>query len=46
MTFGYVIQFGMSSPICFVLALAQAILARTTDAIRMAKFMHINVIGK
>ena len=42
LSFGYVIQFGGSSPICFFLCLIQALLARLSDALRLGKFDHVN----
>lgn len=42
LSFGYVIQFGSSSPICFFLCLVQAILARVADALKLGVFEHVN----
>lgn len=42
LSFGYVIQFGSSSPICFFLCLIQAVLARVADSLKLGIFNHVN----
>ena len=42
LSFGYVIQFGSSSPICFLLCLIQAVLARISDSLKIGVYSHVN----
>lgn len=42
LSFGYVIQFGGSNPVCFFLCLIQAMIARLNDALKIGVFEHTN----
>jgi hypothetical protein len=45
MNYGYIIQFGSSSPICFFIALLQTIFMRMIDAIKMSKLQYVRLIS-
>lgn len=45
LNFGYVIQFGGSSPICFVLCLFLTIISRLTDSLRFSYYEHVNFVS-
>ncbi len=45
MNFGYIILFGISSPICFLIALIYAFVERFTDALKFTKSHNVNIIG-
>lgn len=45
MNFGYIILFGISSPICFIIAFIYAIVERFTDSLKLTKSHNINIIG-
>ena len=44
--FGYLILFGISSPICFFIAFIYAIFERYTDALKLTKSFNVKIIGK
>lgn len=45
MNFGYIILFGISSPVCFLIAFVYAIVERFTDALKLTKSHNVNIIG-
>jgi len=45
MNFGYIILFGISSPMCFFIALVYAIVERFTDALKFTQSHNVNIIG-
>lgn len=46
LNFGYIIQFGQASPICFLIALLEAMITRLVDMIKMTKLQSIRFISK
>lgn len=42
LSFGYVIQFGGSNPVCFFLCLISTVLARLADAVKLGVYEHVN----
>ena len=44
MNYGYIIQFGSISPVCFLLALIQAMLYRIFDAIKFGNLIYLGFI--